>query len=100
MQTNIFIKHTGINKKEIRVVKYPGIPSAIKPDQHCNEIPIPFAPPILNSSPDSSEENDNLNDSIEIYIPQRNMLLFTQAQLNDVTRDLCLSKKAAQLLGS
>ena len=28
------------------------------------------------------------------------MLLFTQAQLNDLTRDLCLSKESAQLLGS
>ena len=77
MQTNICSKHTGINKKKIRFVKYPDIPSAIKPVQHCNEIPIPITSSNLNTSSDSSDENGDLNDSSKMYTSKKYVIIYT-----------------------
>jgi len=48
----------GINRKNKQHVKYPDVPSAIKPVPHGTEIPIPTPPDNLDSSSDSCEEMD------------------------------------------
>lgn len=92
----------GINRKNRHHVKYPDVPSAIKPVPHGPEVPIPKPPSNLDSSSDSCEEMDVVDESAT-YEPTADTSQpkpFSQAELNDLTRDLCLSKESAQLLGS
>lgn len=77
------------------------MPSAIKPVSHGPEVPIPE--PLDTYTDLSSESGDEqidtdiaFVDTVEINQPKP----FTQGELNDLTRDLCLSKESAQLLGS
>ena len=48
----------GINRKNKQHVKYPDVPSAIKPVPHGTEIPIPTPPDNLDSLSASCEEMD------------------------------------------
>jgi hypothetical protein len=92
----------GINRKNKQHVKYPDVPSAIKPVPHGPEVPIPNPPNNLDSSSDSCEEMDEMDESVT-YEPSAKTTEpkpFNQAELNDLTRDLCLSKESSQLLGS
>lgn len=92
----------GINRKNKQHVKYPDVPSAIKPVPHGTEILIPTPPDNLDSSSDSCEEMDVMDKSAT-YEPATDLTQpkpLNQAELNDLTRDLCLSKESAQLLGS
>src|ERR1700749_3556675 len=92
----------GINRNNKHHAKYPDVPSAIKPVPHGTEIPIPTPPDNLDSSSDSCEEMDVMDNSAT-YEPAADATQakpLNQAELNDLTRDLCLSKESAQLLGS
>jgi hypothetical protein len=92
----------GINRKNKQHVKYPDVPSAIKPVPHGPEVPIPVPPSSLDSSSDSCEDMDVMDKSAT-YEPTagtHESKPFNQAELNDLTRDLCLSKESAQLLAS
>ncbi|XP_076039030.1 uncharacterized protein LOC143024134 [Oratosquilla oratoria] len=93
---------TCVNKNKHTVV-YPDVPSAIKPQPHGPGVPVP-------SPPKNTELQDNIED-IEVddtdtsvtYQTTSTMTLprpLTQGQLNDLTRDLGLSKENAQLLAS
>jgi hypothetical protein len=93
----------GINHKNKHHVKYPDVPSAIKPVPHGPGIPIPTPPQncrdLLSDSDDEIEDGDksgNYQPTIETRQPK----FLTQAELNDLTRDLGLSKESSQLLGS
>lgn len=96
---------TGFNSKTKSAIQYPNLPSAIRPVSHSDEVPIPVFCS-LDSSDDeggqcsqdkSSDEDDEYrHPSVDDKTPQ----LFSQAELNDLVRDLDLSKEAAQLLGS
>jgi len=93
----------GINRNNKQHVKYPDVPSAMKPVPHGPEIPIPAPPDNLNCLSDSGEEIDDMDDASATYEPTANSNKpkpLKQAELNDLTRDLCLSKESAQLLGS
>ena len=97
---------TGINRKNKHCLKYPDVLSAIKPLPHGPEIPIPNPPPDFSEfeSLSSTDNDESLNDLWdqptydEPNYKQTNLL--TQAQLNDLTRDLYLSKESAKLLES
>ena len=83
-------------------MNYPDVPSAIKPVPHGTEIPILTPPDNLDSSSDSCEEM-NVMDKSATYEPATDLTQskpLNQAELNDLTRDLCFSKESAQLLGS
>lgn len=100
----------GVGKKNRHSITYPSIPSAIRPVPHCDEIPLPvfsgFASPEDSDSEhehlqgcheehqESSE--DSTSDTQQSSAPQQ----FRQPELNDLVRDLGLSKKAAELLAS
>lgn len=92
----------GINRKNKQHVKYPDVPSATKPIPHSSDLPVPV-PNVFTvcSSDTESIITTNAADSDE-YRPQEvnQPVPFTQAELNDLTRDLNLSKESAQLLGS
>ena len=87
-------------------MKYPNVPSAIKPLPHRPRIPIPNLPRDYSefessSSTDNDESANDLWDQPICDKPNfKQPNLLTQAQLNDLTRDLYLSKESTQLLGS
>ena len=99
----------GIGKKNRHRIFYPSITSAIRPIPHSEEIPVPlfsgFAPSEDVSSTSKSEQmlQEFTSDSEESsYAGKQSSALqaFSQAELNDLVRDLALSKKAAELLAS
>ena len=87
-------------------MKYPSVPSAIKPLPHGPGIPISNLPRDFSKfdsalSTDNDESANDLWDQPACDEPNYNQpKLLTQAQLNDLSRDLYLSKESAQLLGS
>jgi len=102
-------KIRGYNKKKKVNIKYPDkIPSALRPVSHSQNIPIPLPPSSQQMSDwqlDNEDEtsSDSNNDEIqdEPYSNDtKETKLFSQAGLNDLVRDLKLSKKSAELLGS
>ena len=95
-------KVRGYNRKNKKSISYPeNIPSAIRPVPHGPDIPVPTPPTELTlSSTDSEILETRVSDSeyqpSSSDVPQP----FTQSELNDLTRDLDLSKEAAELFGS
>ena len=87
-------------------MKYPDVLSAIKPLPHGSEIFVPnpprdFSEFEFSSSTDNDESTNDFWDQPtcdKSNYKEPNLL--TQAQLNDLSRDLYLSKESAQLLGS
>ena len=86
---------------------YPNLASAIRPVPHSLELPIPVFEglPELNLLSDiendasSSDSNPSLDkDSFHPAVLPR--LLFSQGELNDLVRDLSLSKESSELLAS
>ena len=95
------VKIQGHNAKSKKDIQYPNIPSALRPVTHCNSLPIPVPPPVLEDVPLASS-SENESDNADDYNPEEDSApkLFSQNELNDITRDLNLTKDAAQLLGS
>lgn len=94
---------TGINKKNKHIVVYPDIPSAIKPIPHGPEVPVPSSPDGAHLQEDVEDMELHDTDMSTTFQPSCSIRLpkpLTQNQLNDLTRDLGLSKEHAQLLGS
>ncbi|CAD6218297.1 GSCOCG00011430001-RA-CDS [Cotesia congregata] len=64
-------------------------------------MPVPHPSSISDLSSTSSEQNLQRQESTEVYEPILNQpQKFTQGELNDLVRDLNLSKESAQLLRS
>ena len=92
----------GINRKNKQHVQYPDVSSAIKPVPHGPDVPIPEHDVNMESSsdPESGDEAD-ADESGTFEPPEQDRPVpLSQAELNDLTRDLNLSKESAQLLGS
>lgn len=94
---------TGITNKSKHSLKYPNLPSAIRPVPHSQELPIPNPPESVEieenvSFAEELEEKDEAQDPSFELSPEPHLL--TQGDLNDLVRDLNLSKKQAELLGS
>ena len=97
------INLTGINKKKRKYFIHSNLPSALQTVAHCDEIPMPFfkeLPDVPNENVGVSfEEQDDLNDND--FIPKSSEpILFNQEELNDLIRDLTLSKESSELLAS
>ena len=97
--------YNGNNQK---IISYPdNIPSVIRPVSHGPDVPVPLPPtelPVISSESSDSEHSEVQGSNTE-YRPKpsaRDDLPqpFSQVELNDRTRDLGLSKEAAELLGS
>ena len=98
---------TGVNRKNKHSVEYPNVPSAIKPVAHRPWIPIPeplkdFT--VLESLSSTNAEDENAHDLWDEQScgasSSKQPKFFTQDALNDLSRDLNLSKESVQLLGS
>ena len=92
----------GINRKNKHHVQYRDVPSAIKPVSHGPDIPVPEPNVTMDSSSDSKSSNMTNTAECGAYRPEGDdqPVSLTQVELNDPIRDLNLSKKSAQLLGS
>ena len=94
-----------MNRKKKHCLKYPDVPSATKPLLYGPGIPIlnlplDFSEFESSSSTDNDESANDFWDQPTCDEPNYKQSNLTQAQLNDLTRNLYLSKESAQLLGS
>ena len=92
----------GINRKNKNHVQYNDVPSAIRP--------IPHGPDLFVPEPDGNIEYGSDSDNSDMTVvagddankPEEGdqLVILTQAELNDSTRDLNLLKESTLLLGS
>ncbi|QQP36648.1 Uncharacterized protein FKW44_021815, partial [Caligus rogercresseyi] len=94
------INTTGINRKNRQSLQYPDLPSARRPVAHCEDIPVPAFTQLPNSD-DEATITDERGDTEEFeYEAQDGPQTFSQCELNDLVRDLSLSKISSELLAS
>ena len=96
----------GFSRKNKSKIKYPDCKSALKPVPHSSEVPIPSPPSnsalCKNASSSQSQSSSEVSDRkvfVEENEPNSPILIY-QDMLNDLVRDLVLSKEKAELLGS
>ncbi|BET01804.1 Hypothetical protein NTJ_14621 [Nesidiocoris tenuis] len=95
----------GMSSKTKKLLVYPNLQSAIRPVPHDQTFPIPDPPANFEEIPiedDDTDEDHDVHTQDPLYQPQdRNSPQpLTQADLNDLVRDLNLPKDAAEVLGS
>lgn len=99
------------NKKTIQHIEYSAVPSIQFPKPHSENVPIPEFPEQINAEYEDDFMALNLEEgasssSLSEYSPSvyagepNHPILMDQAFLNDLIRDLHLSKQLAELLGS
>ena len=99
-------KISGITAQIRHTVKYPKIPSVIRPVAHSTELPIPTAPRSWSLDDDEAEAvedspNTKSDEDVEFPCLSSQPLLVNQSRrLNDLVRDLNLSKNQAEMLSS
>ena len=96
----------GIGKKNRQNLSYLDIPSAIRPIQHSENLPVPLFTGYISSDNDSNSNQDpqdeisDYEESLTTTVHSSDPQSFNQCELNDMVRDLALSKKQAELLAS
>ncbi|UYV71887.1 hypothetical protein LAZ67_9000882 [Cordylochernes scorpioides] len=94
-------KTTGITSKSRHTVEYPDLPSAMRPVPHSDILPVPQPPESVIFSDDDSDRREQQWDDTNFEAGALSEPhLLTQGDLNDLVRDLDLSKKQSELLGS
>ena len=92
----------GINHKSRHTVNYPNLQSAQRSIPHSDDLPVPQPP--VNTVDVTGEENvSEKSDSDPTFEPSTSNTaphFVTQNDLNDLVRDLDLSKRQADLLAS
>ena len=100
----------GVGKKNRHKISYPSILSAIRSVPHCEELLVPVFNG-FSSCANSDDDQRGMRTAItrwflnlKSFSDDTNWLsapeLFSQTELNDLVRDLGLSKKAAEILAS
>lgn len=101
----------GFSKESKQNIEYPTVNSVSKPVAHSEDMPPPL-PPNASQSAEQDMLSDEDNDDVDIqdnnqdpeFIPSSSLLnsphLIEQQELNDLIRDLGLSVRQAELLGS
>ena len=102
-------KITGVSFKHRKSIQYPNLLSAMRPVPHDDNLPVPKPPAdwTLESGEDDDDEREvaeNMDtegdNDPEFQPPESYPHLITQPELNDLVRDLNLSKRQSELLGS
>jgi hypothetical protein len=100
----LYVVIVGVTTKKKKYVMYPDVPSAVKPIPHGPGLPIPKPPDSSHtsspSSPSSDVSDSESDASKESDANSKKPRPLTQAELNDLIRDLGLSKDSSQLLAS
>ena len=105
------VNMSGWNRHKKNLWYYPDLESARRPVPHCEEVPIPVfsSLPKLVSNNDLFAETEEVNSDDSNYSDsmsdttaewQSKVKPFSQSQLNDLVRDLALSKEASGVLAS
>ena len=91
----------GFNGKNKKSITYPNLPSAIRPIAHSDDIPVPIQPVSLPDSDSTSSDGDSNEDNL-YYQPENTQIrhIISQVELNDLVRDLRLTKGQSELLAS
>ena len=92
----------GINRKNKYHVQYPDVPSAIRPIPYSWDLPDHELDVYMEYRSDSEHSDMTVITGDDAYKPTEDdqPVPLTQSELNDLTRDVHLSKESAQLLGS
>ena len=102
-------KISGVSFKHRKSIQYPNLPSAMRPVPHDANLPIPKPPAELTveSGDDDDDERaaaENMDtegdNDLDFQPTESHPHLITQPELNDLVRDLNLSKHQSELLGS
>jgi len=89
------IKTTEVNYRICNKLNYPDLPSARRPVPHDDSLPVPKIKQVENV-----DENLSMQDGHNDYVFTRsNSHIITQIELNDLIRDLNLSKEKSEILG-
>ena len=92
----------GINRKNKSHFQYPDVPSAIRPVPHGSDLPVPELDGNMQYCSDFKHSDMTVVARDNVYKSEKDdhPLPLSQAELNDLTRELKLSKESFQLLGS
>lgn len=90
---------TGINRKNRGSLKYPDLQSARRLVAHRNEIPVPIFGELPDISDDDASSVEGHKEEV-VVLEDDAPHPFSQMRLNDLVRDLSLSKDSAELLAS
>ncbi|KAI6651194.1 hypothetical protein LOD99_14548 [Oopsacas minuta] len=94
---------TGFSAKNKHALVYPDLDSARRPIPHDISLPIPIVKPQQIKIGFDMVEDVHAESTDANYVPEDELLepqTFTQGELNDLVRDLDLSKDKAELLAS
>jgi hypothetical protein len=95
---------SGYNRNKKKFWKYPNLKSASRPVPHSDKIPIPIFKNLPSSNDEdmtvSASEENICSSAGEDCVAKNTPKLFTQSELNDLVRDLSLSKESSELLAS
>ena len=96
---------TGFNASSRKKIKYPNLRSAMRPVPHSDDLPVPTPPvnkDLLSSSREDSAASISLEDTESTYSETsgNEPHWITKEDLNDLARDLYLSKLQSELLAS
>ena len=95
---------SGFSLKSKHSIQYPNLPSALRPISHGQDLPIPTPPKVYSVDDDVIDKDDAYMEDISDpdFQPTSSTAphLISQEELNDLVRDLTLSKSQAELLGS
>ena len=97
-----------INRKKNNPLVYPNLEFAFRPIPHCNEVRVPVFKGFPELKLPGSEKDqasvlstDSSEDTVsDVGFPPSLPQLFSQEKLNDLIRDLNLSKESNELLAS
>ena len=95
----------GCKKSDRHLLNYPNLESAIRPVPHC-DLPVPIFTEFLGLYNDEDDVNlEEFNDhdceyDVDFQGSSSEPSLFNQEELNDLIRDLDLSKESSELLAS
>ncbi|GBP74744.1 hypothetical protein EVAR_59639_1 [Eumeta japonica] len=91
----------GINHKSRNSVNYPNLQSAQRPIPHSDNLPVPQRPVNMDDvTEESVSESSDSDSTFEPSTSNKEPHFITQNDLNDLVRDLDLSKRQAELLAS
>jgi hypothetical protein len=90
----------GYSSKNKKVIFYLNLPSDLRPVVHGPEVPVPQPTEILGDASTNSSDSGGDDEEFQCHTESQSLQMFTKSELNDVIRNLELSKEKAELLGS